>query len=724
MPARPVILSNGYLAVGLNPQGLVHDFYYPHIGLESHLNERDLWHKVGLWVDGALHWLDNGEWKAEVGYGRPGSLIGHSQIVNDKIQIALIFDDFVDSEIDAFIRNIHVVNLSDRPRDVRLFMHQIFIISNADNGRDTAQFLPDENAILHYKGHRCFVIGGAKARYEGSFDSFSVGVNGIEGKDGVWRDAEDGVLSRNPAEHSRVDSIIEFDIHLDPAASDRVFYWIACGRSTAEALSVHNKVRDDNPLHRLLLTDQFWQKWSAPALSYAQTNLPAEFRANFVRSLLILKAHLDHDGAAIASLDSSILKYWRDNYSYCWPRDAAFMLWAMLRLGYFDEVKTYLDFAARTIRPDGYFMHKFQADGSLGASWHAYIHNGEIGPPIQEDETALTLFLIERLHRADPSFQPADYYDNLIKPAANFMSGYIDKKTKLPRPSYDIWEQVYLTTTFTTATVYAALLAASDLAAELGLTDDAVRWRGAAEDMEGAAHRHLWDDGANYFYKGIRKFPDGHIERVQQFDTSAFYGAYMFGLWPAASPKIKTAYQTLARHYHFDKNYPTIPRYDGDNYLQKDPKSPGNNWTPCALWLAQYNLAEGDEKLAAAVLQDINGAMTRDKVLSEQSSNGQPVGVAPLCWAHAEFIGALIDRYGQPVGTANQPDQSAVSELVAGVSQGGADIGSVLAENLGAIKSEKYESKIDSKINSDPIAAVKSQPLKSGALNSQPAEVK
>ena len=32
---RPVVLSNGQLFVGLDEHGLVHDFYYPYVGLDN-----------------------------------------------------------------------------------------------------------------------------------------------------------------------------------------------------------------------------------------------------------------------------------------------------------------------------------------------------------------------------------------------------------------------------------------------------------------------------------------------------------------------------------------------------------------------------------------------------------------------------------------------------------------------------------------------------------------
>ncbi len=158
--ARPVVLSNGELHVGLNQFGLVHDFYFPYVGLENHSAGKDLRHKVGVWVDGQLCWLDDGTWDIR-SWTAEGALIGHTRALHRTLNILLEFDDTVDAEMSAFLRNIHVVNLSDTKRDVRLFTHQAFAIGDSRSNTDTAQYLPDSNAVLHYRGRRAFVIGGA-----------------------------------------------------------------------------------------------------------------------------------------------------------------------------------------------------------------------------------------------------------------------------------------------------------------------------------------------------------------------------------------------------------------------------------------------------------------------------------------------------------------------------------------------------------------------------------
>lgn len=220
--ARPIVLSNGELHVGINKFGEVHDFYFPYVGLENHSAGKDTRHRIGIWVDGTLSWLDDGSWELNFTYPHE-ALVGHIVAKHARLGIIVEFDDAVDAEFNAFMRNIHIINTKSSPRDVRIFLHQSFVIGDARSNTDTAQYLPDANAILHYRGRRAFVISAQDDDGE-YFDQYSVGLYGIEGREGTYRDADDGELSMCPVEHGRVDSIIRFKITLSPHSSSRFHY--------------------------------------------------------------------------------------------------------------------------------------------------------------------------------------------------------------------------------------------------------------------------------------------------------------------------------------------------------------------------------------------------------------------------------------------------------------------------------------------------------------------
>lgn len=642
--ARPIILSNGELHVGINNYGVVHDFYYPYVGFENHALGENLRHKVGIYVDGSLSWTDSGEWTFTYRYPH-NALIGHITARNDRLQVLLEFDDFVDSDISVFMRNIHVINLAQNQRHIKLFLYQAFAIGDSRSNTDTAQYLPDSDAILHYRGRRAFVISGLSGGKP--FDQRAIGLFGIEGHEGTYKDAEDGELCNNDIEHGRIDSTIRFSLDIPGASSARVHYWIAAGMSTREALFVHRQVLDDGISNRFHSTAKWWKEWIEPTVEASQ-RLPEENRDLFIKSILIMKSQMDKRGAVIASTDSSMLNYSRDAYAYAWPRDGAYVIWPLVRLGYYEEAYRFFEFCQRGLHPSGYLSHKYRADGALGSSWHPYVHGDVVAPPIQEDETALVTFVFCQFYEiSKDSALIRDFYHTLLRPMADFLAEYVDSKTGLPKPTYDLWEELFATFTYTTSVTYAALLAASDLASSIGDDEHAVKWRTAADDIRQAAHKHLYNSGRGVFYKSV-SMSNGTESRDETIDTSAVFGAFLFGLFDADSTEVKSSVDKTAEVFHTTDSAPALPRYENDPYRRSDPSVSSNYWHICSLWRAQYDIEKGDIDHAKNIINWVTRHALPTGMLSEQVNPKDDTNIAPapLTWSHAEYVSTLLDLMG------------------------------------------------------------------------------
>lgn len=640
---RPLLLSNGSLHVGINLYGMVHDLYYPHVGLENHAAAQHMRHRIGVWVDGAFSWLDDGNWTFDFKYD-PHGLISHFTASNDRLQVTLNFTDCVDSEWNAFLRNVQVINVANKEREIRLFMHQMLLISNSLN-RDTAQYLPDQHAVLHYKGHRAFTFGGKDASGH-PFNQFSVGLFGLEGHEGVYKDAEDGVLSGNVVEFGQVDSVLGFNLHIAPLDSTRVYYWLAAGKTQQDAIDLHSTLLNMQIEERFAVTSEYWKRWLRPAETRIAT-LPKEWQAPFRNSLLLVKSQIDHKGGVVASTDTTMLNYWRDAYAYCWPRDGAYALWPLLRLGYKTELKNYFAFCRQGLHPRGFLFQKYQPDGAIGTTWHPYIFQGRVTPPIQEDETAVVAYLFceyMRLNRDRKAFD--DFYSTLLVPMCDFMATYLDPQTKLPHASYDLWEEKFFTHTYTVALVYAALSRASQLAARYKKHADAVKWQTVADDIKLAAQNLLFRDSTGYFCKGFINRGDSKLDYDDTIDTSSVYGAITYGLFDIGSPQVKTALGTLAKLYSVPESGPTmIGRYQNDWYNRVDGAALGNPWYLTMLWQAQFDLQTGKGARAKTTIDWVVQHMLSTGVLAEQFNQftNKFLSVAPLTWSQAEFMTTVLD---------------------------------------------------------------------------------
>lgn len=644
---RPVVLSNGQLFVGLDEGGLVHDFYYPYVGLDNLTNARSIDHKIGVWVDGIFKWTNDGSWNVAVDFSSE-ALVSDIRMRSQELAVTLEFTDFVDIEHNALIRRIHVVNEADRTRDIRLFMHQVFEISRRGRA-DTAMYVPDDHYILDYKGRCCLLIAGKTASGDG-FDQYSVGNYAIEGKAGTFMDAEDGELAGNPVEHGGVDSVIRFRNMTPMHSSFDVDYWVIAADSQSDAQVVHKKFKQGLVEDRLQLAMTYWQKWLQPAQAHLH-GYSEEHRDILQKSLLVIKAHCDERGSILASGDSSIFNYGRDYYCYCWPRDAAYAVWPMMRMGLFDEARKFFDFARDTMHKDGYLMHKYQPDRAIGSTWHPLIHGRSQELAIQEDETATVLYMLGEYYRlSNDRTYIEEIFDSFIAPCANFMSGFVDDDTSLPHASYDLWEQKFLTSTYTVCTVIAGLETSADLADMLGRSQaETVHWRHISGKMRSNLEALYHPNG--YFRKGF--LLDGDRKSLQYddvLDISSLYGPFMFAKMPLDDHRIAgTLKRVESRLFNVSPIGGAI-RDEHDGYFLAKTQYKGNPWAVCTLWLAQYYMATGRTDEAKKLVDWTLARALPSGMLSEQfdPENGYALSVTPLVWSHAELINTLLDIAGEP----------------------------------------------------------------------------
>lgn len=639
---RPVVLSNGQMFVGLNKHGLVHDFYYPYVGLDNLTTTRSERHKIGIWVDGSFSWVDE-SWELTINF-ETDALVSVIRMYNRHLGVELQLNDFVDYEHNAFCRRIKVINKFDHERDLRLFMHQVFQISHGGHA-DTALYESDGHYLLDYKG-RCSLLIYAETTDGEAFDQYAVGNYAIEGKEGTFRDAEDGELSGNAVEHGGVDSVIRLNMRLPGAQARVAEYWVVAASSQQDAEVIHEILKSSGLENRLRDTRRYWHDWMSTAEPLIK-QLDDNYRDLTKKSLLIIKAHTDRRGGILASGDSSIFNYGRDYYGYCWPRDGAYDIWPLMRMGFREEAKNFFNFCRDIIHEDGYLMHKYQPDRAIGSTWHPTVHNKRRELAIQEDETAIVVVMLgEYLKLTGDKDYVELLYSTFVKPAANFMAKFIDKETNLPHATYDLWEEKFLTTSYTVAVTYSALKTATKLAEAFGYPDDAVAWSATAKLLEDNLGR-LYDNGARAFIKGFLLGYDGIITDDHTLDASSFYGMMMFGPANAQEGVHKTV-EMIERVLLNKSPSGGLPRYENDHYMRASDNHPGNPWFICTFWLAQYYHEHGQSDKAHHIMEWAQSKALASGIFSEQVNpdNSAQVGVSPLVWSHAEYINTALDLAG------------------------------------------------------------------------------
>lgn len=646
--ARAVTLGNGNMLVGFDARGLVRDLYFPYVGHANHVSgaSGSYMHRIGVFVDNELRWLDDPSWNVSIGCDVE-TVVGSLHAVNEKLGITLTSTDVVHNEENIFIRSIVVGNEKNEPRDVKLFFSQQFRISESRRG-DTGFYDPRVGAIIHYKGHVKFLINAFHG--ESQFKDYNIGLFGIENKEGTFFDAYDGVLEKNPIEHGSVDSIIGLSCTLTPKSHTEVQYWIACGKTVDEVHDLNEHVLKETPETLVNSTKNYWKAW-VDVEQRDLSRLSDELQNLYYRSLTTIRVHTDNRGGIIASSDTDMLHHGRDTYAYVWPRDASIIANALDRTGHTDIAQQYFQFMTERLERGGYLMHKYRVDGVLGSSWHPWVQDGEMHLPIQEDETALTLYMLWQHYEMAHDIEFVEsIYNTFIEPVTDFLTNYMEASLGLPESSYDLWEEKYGISTYTASAVYGALNASTHFANLLGKQDAARTSLAVAQHIRSSILEHLYNEDMGMFVKLIRMTGAYESELDTTLDMSSFFGPVYFGVLEPHDPRIERACATVEEHLKTKSSSEGYIRYIGDNYYKQFDAGSPNPWVIATLWMAQYYIMRAEKVRdlddAYAILEWTCGHATEGGVLAEQMhpNTRKHLSTAPLVWSHAEFV-ITVDEY-------------------------------------------------------------------------------
>lgn len=644
---RDLPLGNGVLQVNFDLEHHLVDLYYPYVGGENHALGHPF--RLGVWAGGRFAWIGDDGWRRTQRY-MPDTLVTDVALEHARLSVRLVIQECVDFHVNAFVRRIGVSNLAPEPREIRIFCHHDFHISGTEYG-DTAYFDPQSKGLFHYKGQRWFHANVLTPAGVG-WSQYATGIKEWNQQEGTWRDAEDGVLGMNPNAQGSVDSTGGITLTVPGGGEQVMFYWILAGETYEELRKLNRLVQDRGPDALLRRTRDYWHLWvNKETMDFGP--LPPEVVAEFKRSLLIARTQIDNRGAIIASTDSDILRFGRDTYGYMWPRDGALAARALGMAGYNDLSRPFFEFCGSVMTREGFLLHKYNPDRSVGSSWHPWAVDGVRRFPIQEDETALViwaLFLHFAVNRDVEFIKPL--YRPLVTKAAAFMTKFRDPATGLPLPSYDLWEERYGVHTYTCGAVVGGLEAAAALAQAFGETDHAVRYRQAADEIRTGVLRYLWSEEVGRFGRMLAPDGPGGAGLDLTLDASLL-SVCAFGMFNADDPKVLATVRAVEKRLWVKTPVGGLARYENDYYQQVSRDTgpvPGNPWIICTLWLAEwYLLRAKSEADFARPLELLRWAVARalpSGVLPEQVHpyDGSPLSVSPLTWSHAQFVHAVL-RY-------------------------------------------------------------------------------
>lgn len=639
---RDIPVGNGNILAAFDKDYRLREFYFPHVGEENHAGQA---FRFGVWANSRFSWIPDG-WRITKDY-LDATLVTNVELTHDDWKLRITANDLVDFHENIYLKKLTVQNLSGEEKEVRLFLAHDFSILGNDIG-DTAAFRPEVNGLLHYKANRYFLINTFANKKPG-IDFFATGNKERRRDIGTWKDAEDGVLSRNPIAQGSVDSVAAIHLQLKANETDVCYYWICAGKNWAEVSQLNTLVEKKGPEAITKRTADYWKLW----VDKEQINydlLPEKIIRLYKRSLLNCRTQINNCGSIIAANDSDAIQFNRDTYSYMWPRDAALTAYALDLAGYFEITQNFFKFCAGIMEKDGYFLHKYTPSGSPASSWHPWQKDNKTQIPIQEDETALVIWALWHHYKKFRDIELIKpLYKPLIKNAADFMMNYRDIGTALPLPSYDLWEERHGVFTFTVAAVHGGLTAAAHFAEAFGETDLAEEYRLGAQQMRQAMDQYLYLDQEKRFCRMINFKKDGSVEIDRTIDAS-LYGIFAFGAYDPHDEKVKNTMRQVYEKLWNRTDVGGLARYENDAYYRVSENVTGNPWFITTLWLAQYYIATARQKddlnRALNIMQWAENHALPSGVLAEQvhPDTNAPLSVSPLTWSHATYI-AVVQEY-------------------------------------------------------------------------------
>jgi GH15 family glucan-1,4-alpha-glucosidase len=668
---RPLILGNGTLLATFDEHLQMRDFYFPYVGMEDHTTFGKV-HRLGFFVDGkGFSWVSDGTWNITTGY-KLETLVGQSTLINDRLGISVKMEDCVHPVHNILLRRLFIASTDGQEKIVRCFFHHDFHIYG-DNQKDTAFYEPYTNTVIHYRQTRYFLIGGSTDNPQechightaGAYDSvlhskrqvsscglssFAIGKANYRGLEGTWRDAEDGELGRNPIEQGSVDSTVAIHCIVKPEKATEVVLSLCVGTSLDEVVALQQMVNDETPERLMRNAMNYWKSWVNKA-NRDFGSLNNSIVELYKRSLLLIRLHADAHGGIIAAADADIMAFNRDTYTYVWPRDGAFVSIALDGAGYGEVSKRFFEFCVRVQTPDGYLLHKYNPDGSVGSSWHPWFRDGDAQLPIQEDETALVLYAMWKHFEQTQDFEFLQgMYESFIKKAAQFLCDFREDETGLPLPSYDLWEEHRGIFTYTTAATIAGLQAAAQMSQMLGHHAHSERYHNAADEMKQAMLFHLYDEETGRFVKKIKRKGNKTTERDLTPDASLSI-IWQLGVLSPDDPRVVSTMKQLKELLSVKTPIGGVARYTNDFYQSTEVPSadiPGNPWIITTLWDVLYQISRArtleDLEGARKGLEWVLGFASTSGILPEQihPRTGAPLSVAPLTWSHAVFVQTVL----------------------------------------------------------------------------------
>ncbi|WP_331460916.1 glycoside hydrolase family 15 protein [Arthrobacter sp. zg-Y179] len=385
----------------------------------------------------------------------------------------------------------------------------------------------------------------------------------------------------------------------------------------------------------LIRTTAYWQDWDGRFLR----DVPYEKAVR--RSLLVLRALTHEDTGGIVAAPTTSLpeaaggdRNW--DYRYCWLRDAALTLEAMMTHGYEDEALQWRSWLLRAVAGDPEDLQiMYAVDGSrelperilpqfpgYGGAAPVRIGNGAVGQ-YQADVVGEVMVALDRLRdRGVPE-------DHFSWPLQRALLTFLERH--LEEPDRGIWEMRGTPRYFTHSRVmmWAAFDRAAKAARTYGLDGPVEVWEGLRDGLRDEVMERGWDPALNSFTQFYGSGTvDASLLQLPHVGFVAYDDEKMLGTVGRLEVELLNGSGLLLR-------YATDSGVDG--------LAAGENpFLACSFWLVEQYAHTGRLPQARRLMDQLVGYANELGLLSEEydAENNTMAGNFPQAFSHLALVRA------------------------------------------------------------------------------------
>ncbi len=502
-------------------------YYEPRMGARENAGAfGGIFYRTVTATAGKATFFRDTNWEVSQGYDAPDSCVIITEYQENTLGIKVTQEDFVHPVLNVLVRRVSIeVDNPDNFAELKFLFFANFDPTTEkipympvadwayDNEMDFARrpndfaavYLPGEHALLSFKpegGHSftsfnfgedltrsisrqapsgIFIVASSRP----DFSEFQVGVekggkNSVGGEDPYY-DMEDGILNGDTSCLGVCAKGFAIEINTTPFQVD---IFMAAGQTLNEALVELRKAREKGASVMEQETIDFCKELLDRA--YVPSSFSSTMAATVLRALHVAFFSQDPESGAIVASVATQPPYYMD-----WPRDGAYIQFALDVAGYTDLAQKHALFLASVIRKQD---TPFFPAGTYGINYYA---DGVEGfPPyfLEWDETGLAVWaMVVHGYFIQDDCERKNYYRQVypaVKLAGEALYSCRDEATGLACEYFNEGKMQPVRDAYGDITVLTGLRSAAMLARAMGDTSLAEKWESRADELDAAMEEY------------------------------------------------------------------------------------------------------------------------------------------------------------------------------------------------------------------------------------------